>query len=146
MICRFIRENLQPGLILGGRDPHGAFGKLIRAVLGSYTNHNGLIVRTANGGFAVAEAVSPVSKVTPLDHYEAAMAAGYVVRIWRANAGLRALPLKAGRYDIEFTYRPLSVRIGSVLSTLCALALLLIGIGPALLKQRVRRLPVEEHQ
>jgi hypothetical protein len=53
--------------------------------------------------------------------------------IWRADAGLRALPLRTGSYHIELTYQPLSVKIGSVLSTISALAMLLIGIGPALL-------------
>jgi hypothetical protein len=64
--------------------------------------------------------------------------------IWRANAGLRALPLRAGNHQVVFTYRPLSVTIGGILSVVCVLALLLIGIGPALLRRSFRRLAVEE--
>jgi hypothetical protein len=60
---------------------------------------------------------------------------GENVPIWRADAGLRALPLRAGSYQIAFSYRPLSVLIGEILSAVCALALLLIEIGPALLSR-----------
>ncbi|MEJ2150602.1 MAG: YfhO family protein [Chloroflexota bacterium] len=64
--------------------------------------------------------------------------------IWRADAGLRALPLRAGDHQIIFTYRPLSVTIGGILSAVCALALLLIGVGPAPLRRGSRRPAVEE--
>ncbi len=64
--------------------------------------------------------------------------------IRRADAGLRALPLRAGDHQIIFTYRPLSVTIGGILSAVCALALLLIGVGPAPLRRGSRRPAVEE--
>jgi len=43
--------------------------------------------------------------------------------IWRANAGLRGIPLTAGSYDVVFEYRPLSVRIGAVVSVVSVLVI-----------------------
>ncbi len=55
--------------------------------------------------------------------------------IWQADAGLRALPLKAGRYEIEFAYRPASVRIGAVISGITAVTIL-AGIASGLMARR----------
>jgi len=71
-----------PGDIVAVRS-QTRFGKLIRAALGSYTNHNGMIVRGADKNFWIGEAVQPFSKLTSLAEYERAMANGLVVRIWR---------------------------------------------------------------
>ncbi len=38
--------------------------------------------------------------------------------IWRANAGLRALPLEAGEHEIVFTYRPATFGVGVAVSML----------------------------
>lgn len=45
---RFILEHLEPGLILAGRNPTGRLQRAIRAILGSYTNHNALIIDKAH--------------------------------------------------------------------------------------------------
>jgi len=50
---------------------------------------------------------------------------GEPVPIWRADAGLRALPLRAGEYQIEMVYRPLSVTLGAAGSAVSVLTLLL---------------------
>ena len=52
---------------------------------------------------------------------------GQRVSIWRADVGLRALPLKAGQHDIVMVYRPLSVTLGAVASLL-ALATIIAGM------------------
>lgn len=52
---------------------------------------------------------------------------GAPVEIWRADAGLRALPLTAGQHTVTMDYRPLSFRIGVVL-TLISLLLVLSGM------------------
>ena len=52
---------------------------------------------------------------------------GNEATIWRANAGLRALPLTAGQHEVTLVYRPLSFRLGVVLS-LISLVLLALGM------------------
>jgi len=52
---------------------------------------------------------------------------GNEATIWRANAGLRALPLTAGQHEVTLVYRPLSFQVGVVLS-LISLALLASGM------------------
>ncbi|GAB4480197.1 MAG: hypothetical protein Kow00124_26640 [Anaerolineae bacterium] len=59
---------------------------------------------------------------------------GEPVSIWRANAGLRALPLEAGQHRVEMTYLPTTFIIGAVIS---GLALLLI-LSAALVRGRKR--------
>jgi hypothetical protein len=54
---------------------------------------------------------------------------GKKVDLWRVNAGLRGLPLQAGEYHIEMTYRPLSVTLGAIISTVSALLLVAAGSG-----------------
>ena len=83
---KFILENLEPGLILSGRNESSVYGKAIRACLGSYTNHNGLFIKDENIGWCIGEAIQPVSCLTPLVDYERLMnEEGYVVRVWRVK-------------------------------------------------------------
>ncbi len=53
---------------------------------------------------------------------------GDPAKIWRANAGLRALPLRTGHYQVIFTYRPISVKLGIITSGLSAATLSALGI------------------
>lgn len=48
---------------------------------------------------------------------------------WRANAGLRAVPLTAGEHTVEFVYRPLSVRLGSLISLVSGAGLLALALS-----------------
>lgn len=81
---RFILDALEPGLILAGRNPSGTYGKCIRGCLGSYTNHNGMIVRdNTTHQWGIGEAIEPLSITQPLNYYEKLMDDGYIVRIWR---------------------------------------------------------------
>jgi hypothetical protein len=48
---------------------------------------------------------------------------GEPAAIWRADAGLRAIPLEAGEHRIEMAYRPLTVVIGAVISGAAIVAL-----------------------
>ncbi len=52
---------------------------------------------------------------------------GLPVAIWRADAGLRAIPLEAGAHRVDMTYRPLTIIIGAAISgiSLVALAVLI---------------------
>jgi hypothetical protein len=52
-------------------------------------------------------------------------------RILRGNYHFRALPLNAGAYEIRFSYEPLSVRVGGLISLFAVL-----GIGGYFLKTR----------
>ncbi len=61
---------------------------------------------------------------------------GEKVDLWRVNAGLRGLPLRAGEYRIEMTYRPLSVTLGAIISILSAVILIAAGTG---LVDRIRK-------
>jgi len=98
---RFKPENLEPGLILAGRNPLGPYGIAIRAALGSYTNHDGLIVDHI-GRWYVAEAVAPYSRLAPLDEYEYKMNKdGYVCRIWRLVDASDAARAAAAQYFIR---------------------------------------------
>ena len=60
------------------------YGKAIRAILGSYTNHNAMAVEK-DGKLMIGEAVSPVSRLTTIDEYNSDIAAGLVVRVWRVS-------------------------------------------------------------
>lgn len=71
MSIRFNRENLLPGDILAVRSP-SFYGKSIRGLLRSFTNHNALIVRDG-GGLVIGEAITPRICLTPLEVYERAM-------------------------------------------------------------------------
>ena len=84
---KFIIDNLEPGLILAGRNEHSRFGKGIRACLGSFTNHNGLFVKDEKVGWCVGEAIQPVSCLTPVASYQRECDHhGYEVRVWRVKA------------------------------------------------------------
>jgi len=63
---------------------------------------------------------------------------GHPVAIWQADAGLRALPLQAGRYAIAFEYRPISFTIGAITSVL-SLILSLSLIGYSIMQPRKDR-------
>jgi hypothetical protein len=61
---------------------------------------------------------------------------GAPVRIQRANANFRALPLRAGRHRVEFFFRPPAVRRGRLVS---AAGVLLLAAGLAWAWRRERR-------
>jgi uncharacterized membrane protein YfhO len=39
-------------------------------------------------------------------------------RIYRANYAFRAIPIRAGAHKVEFTYKPLSFKLGAVITLL----------------------------
>lgn len=48
---------------------------------------------------------------------------------WKpANENFRAVPIPVGKHAIRFTYRPASVLIGAIISALCVLALIALGV------------------
>jgi hypothetical protein len=53
------------------------FGKMIRYVLGSWGNHDGLLWQDSDGAWYVLESVSPWATKTPLRAYEDAMDDGW---------------------------------------------------------------------
>jgi len=61
---------------------------------------------------------------------------GAPVRIQRANANFRALPLRAGRHRVEFVFRPPVVRRGRIVS---AVGVLLLTVGLVFAWRRERR-------
>jgi hypothetical protein len=65
---KFDVTRIKPGDILAVRSPT-SFGRMIRSVLASYSNHNGMFVRN-DGGWYIGEAVAPRSKLTHLYEYE----------------------------------------------------------------------------
>jgi len=65
---RFDTSQLRVGDITASRSQTG-FGKAIRMTLGCYTNHNGIVV-FHEGRWYVAEAIKPVSILTPIEEYE----------------------------------------------------------------------------
>lgn len=78
---KFNTDRLLPGDILCLRSLT-TYGKGIRAVLGSYTNHNGMFVMK-DGQWYVGEAITPLSVLTPLPTYHDELAAGAVARVFR---------------------------------------------------------------
>lgn len=82
---RFDRGLLRPGDILCERGS-SKISKSIRGIIGSWSNHNGLIVKSPAlpDGIAIAEALHPKSLITPLEVYEREVTDGKsVVRILR---------------------------------------------------------------
>ncbi|GAG44206.1 unnamed protein product, partial [marine sediment metagenome] len=80
----FNRDVLESGLMLAVRTPDPRLSKAIRFTLGSFTNHNAMIVDHNTRGFLIGEAVAPVSKYTTLEVYESKINNdGCVVKIWR---------------------------------------------------------------
>jgi len=85
---KFDQSKLMNGDILAVRSTT-SFGKAIRGVLGSYTNHDALFIRDRYG-WCIGEAVSPVSKLTNLSDYEAHSDEGYELRVLRMKAATAA--------------------------------------------------------
>ena len=54
---------------------------------------------------------------------------GEEVKIYRADYNFRAIPLKAGEYEVKFIYNPISFKIGTLVSflTLVGVAVYFIG-------------------
>lgn len=96
---KFDLDKLKLGDIVAVRSTT-TFGDLIRAVLGSWTNHNGLIVKHL-GDWKIAEAVSPVSKVTPLSEYEAQIAHGAYVQVWRVPEATDKERFDAAKFAVD---------------------------------------------
>jgi len=83
MLVRFNTDAILPADIICRRSETGAYGPLIRSVLGSYTNHNAMLVKK-HGQWKIGEAVAPRSKLTFLEDYEEEIAKGEaIVRILR---------------------------------------------------------------
>lgn len=81
---RFMTDKLRKGDIVAVRSTT-TFGKLIRLCLGSYTNHNGMMV-VHFSQWMIGEAVEPVSKLTDLGEYESKVAQGSVwIRVFRVS-------------------------------------------------------------
>ena len=79
---KFDLDKILPGDILCVRSTT-SFGKLIRATLGCYTNHNGMFVKK-NGVWMIGEAISPNSTLTdPRDYEWLATEGGFVLRVLR---------------------------------------------------------------
>ena len=100
---KFIREELEPADILAGRniDPDAKFAPAIRAILGSYTNHNGLFVLNQDsriapiGDMVIGDTTPPESGPVPLSKYEKLVSEGrYIVRVFRVKAMSEAERLK----------------------------------------------------
>jgi hypothetical protein len=97
----FDTSKLQPGDVLAVRNNSGWFAKGIRAVLGSYTNHNAMIVPYGST-YRIAEAVQPKSTVTKLADYETAIEMGeYVVRVWRLRKMSEAKRAATAEYFVN---------------------------------------------
>jgi len=92
---RFSIEALKEGDILCGRNMVSKDGAMIRAILGSTTNHNALIVRHNTKGWGIGDMFPPKGVFMPFKHYENLIADGkYMVRVLRikdAHPGERHL-------------------------------------------------------
>ena len=90
---RFNVDALMEGDILCGRNMVSATGRQIRAILGSTTNHNALIIRHNTRGWGIGDMAPPRGTFVPFSHYEDLMDSGaYMVRVLRivdASAGER---------------------------------------------------------
>ena len=77
------------------------------------------------------------ARVVPLGPNGARGGAGEKEKsILRGNYHFRALPLNAGTYEVCFSYEPMSIKLGGLISLLAG-----IGIGGYLLKTRKRKGP-----
>lgn len=82
MIYTFETSELLPGDLIQVRSM-SRFGRAIRAIIGSYTNHTAMIVWDGRQ-FYIGEAVPPRCKLTTLEEYQRQMANGEcVVRVLR---------------------------------------------------------------
>jgi hypothetical protein len=83
------------------RRSKSSFGRTIRAILGCYTNHNGLVVEGELHRLAIGEAVQPVSRVTTLAKYERDINEGRcLVRVLRFDRA-RVDGEEAARYFVQ---------------------------------------------
>jgi len=62
---------------------------------------------------------------------------GEPARIYKANVFVRAVRVRAGRHEVEFAYRPLSISIGGAVSLLAWSGLLIFGLI-SIWRRRVR--------
>lgn len=86
MIMRFDERMLKPADILAGRNLQGKQAPLIRSILGSYTNHNAIVLKHETKGMCIGDTTPPTASIVPLSQYEKAINTGtYVVRIWRVR-------------------------------------------------------------
>ena len=76
------------------------------------------------------------NRVNPVDTKLSNRANGREEKIYRANYNFRAIPLKAGEYEVKFIYDPISFKIGALVSLLT-----LIGIAVYLIKARSSSIP-----
>jgi len=65
----WLREH--PGAILHIRNNASAYGWMIRKAIGSWGNHNALIIRWYDDRDYIGEAIAPIAKLTHLTEYEA---------------------------------------------------------------------------
>jgi len=98
-MIRIDLTQLMPGDIIALRSLT-SYGKLIRAVLGSYTNHNGLAIRK-EGCWYIGEAVEPISRLTTVHAYEAEVNAGAKLRVWRVPNVTPEIREQVARYFME---------------------------------------------
>ena len=118
----FDQSELLPADILVGRNeaPDASKARGIRSVLGSWSNHNALIVRSAeHGGYAVGDTTPPRAMVVSLHHYEDLVNAGtYKVRIYRVRdlsmderlrISLKWYELSYGRHYSDYTLLQLAL-------------------------------------
>lgn len=77
---KFDRAKLREGWVVHCR-AFNPFAKAIRGVIGSYGNHDGMLIRE-DGKWYVGEAINPRSTLTPLENYEES---DTIVRIWRCK-------------------------------------------------------------
>ncbi len=87
-LIRFDPAALLPADILAGRnlDPTSRIASGIRKILGSYTNHNALILNHSTKGMCVGDTTPPYSSVKPLTYYEDLVNLNlYLVRFWRVR-------------------------------------------------------------
>lgn len=119
MRWRFDQSALLPADIMSSRTDH-LYGKLIRAVLGSYTNHNGMFIPAdfdmedaEYHDYHILEAIHPRSVLTPIQIYEDMIEAGdAVVRVWRVEDVNETERLDACKFAVDTmigTKYPLSV-------------------------------------
>jgi hypothetical protein len=64
-------------------------------------------------------------QVTPIDTNSSNRINGREEKIYRADYNFRAIPLKAGEYEVKFIYDPITFKIGALV-TLCALVGILV--------------------
>ena len=81
---RFDITALREGDILCGRNLVSKEGAMIRAILGSVTNHNALIINHSKKCWGIGDMSPPCGRFVPFSYYEKLIADGtYVVRILR---------------------------------------------------------------